>query len=269
MDRHQIIDQDRPRRARAYGGDPFQISFARLAHLDPARLLALLGREVGEVVVLDLVAEYAPQQRDRPSGAAAATAQLALALEPRVLGHHGPGPAHRTVPFPPAGRDLRREAAGTGLQQRHGRHLSHDADRLRVGAGGRGERVTARVVLAHRRREQGEPIHVPPAAVHLRSEVEEAAHPGADRPTVHPHLSATQQRRLDGAVRRNRRQGGLPTGAILAFVERCLQQPEPRLCLGVVAAGLGQPLLDRYVPRAPGTGEGPEHCTFTVRQGVR
>src|SRR5207247_10770663 len=140
---------------------------------------------------------------------------------------------------------------------------------LRVGAGGRGERVTARGVLAHRRREQGEPVHVPPPAVHLRSEVEEATHPAADRPTVHPHLSATQQRRLDGAVRRNRRQGGLPPGAILAFVERCLQQPEPRLCLGVVAAGLGQPLLDRYVPRAPGTGEGPEHCTFTVRQGGR
>src|SRR2546430_16573118 len=118
MDRHQIIDQDRPRRARAYGGDPFQISFARLADLDPARLLALLGREVGEVVVLDLVTEYAAQQRDRPAGAAAATPQLTLALEPRVLGHHGPGAAHRTVPFPPAGRDLRREAAGTGLQQR-------------------------------------------------------------------------------------------------------------------------------------------------------
>src|SRR3989440_7829979 len=81
MDRHQIIDQDRPRRARAYGGDPFQISFARLAHLDPARLLALLGREVGEVVVLDLVTEYAAQQRDRPAGAAAATPQLTRSEE--------------------------------------------------------------------------------------------------------------------------------------------------------------------------------------------
>src|SRR5439155_27280301 len=133
---------------------PFQISVARLADLYPPRLLTLLGRQVCEVVVLDLVAECAPQQRDRPSGAAAATAQLALALEPRVLGHHGPGPAYRTVPFPPAGRDLRREAAGTSLQQRHGRHLSHDAGPVRVGAGGRGERVTARVVLAHSCREQ-------------------------------------------------------------------------------------------------------------------
>src|SRR5207249_1699725 len=107
MDRHQIIDQDRPRRARAYGGDPFQISFARLADLDPARLLALLGREVGEVVVLDLVTEYAAQQRDRPAGAAAATPQLTLALEPRVLGHHGPGAAHQI------GRASRRERAAS------------------------------------------------------------------------------------------------------------------------------------------------------------
>src|SRR5207244_7490528 len=59
MDRHQIIDQDRPRRARAHGGDPFQISLARLADLDSPRLLFLLGRQVGEVVVMGLVVDYA------------------------------------------------------------------------------------------------------------------------------------------------------------------------------------------------------------------
>src|SRR5438046_10178052 len=118
MDRHQIIDQDRPRRARAHGGDPFQISFAGPADLDPPRLFALLGGQVSELVVLDLVTEYAPQQRDRPSGAAAATPQLAFALEPRVLGHDGPGAAHGAVSLPPGGRHLGREPAGTRLPPR-------------------------------------------------------------------------------------------------------------------------------------------------------
>jgi len=36
----------------------------------------------------------------------------------------------------------------------------------------------------------------------------------------------------------------------------------------MVAAHLGHPLLGDYVPRAAGLGWGPEHFTFTVRQGV-
>ncbi|PYP66091.1 MAG: hypothetical protein DMD36_17945, partial [Gemmatimonadetes bacterium] len=56
-------------------------------------------------------------------------------------------------------------------------------------------------------------------------------------------LGATQERRLDGSVRRRRREAGLPLDAILALAQGGFQQREPRLRLGVLAAGLGDALL--------------------------
>src|SRR2546423_1462773 len=84
------LEQDRPWGERAHGRDPFHIPFAAVADLDLAGLLARLRREVAEVVVLGLITEHAAQERNRPSRAAAPTAQLTFALEPRVLGHHRP-----------------------------------------------------------------------------------------------------------------------------------------------------------------------------------
>src|SRR2546425_2621391 len=89
MDRHQVIEQDRPGSGGPHSGDSLQVSLARLADLDLPLLLALLGRQVREVLVLDLVAEHASEQRDRPSGTATPATQLALALEPGVLGQIG------------------------------------------------------------------------------------------------------------------------------------------------------------------------------------
>jgi len=48
---------------------------------------------------------------------------------------------------------------------------------------------------------------------------------------------------------------------------RC-EQLEPRAGLGCLAADRGHPLLELYVPRSPKAAVGPEHFTFTVRQGV-
>jgi hypothetical protein len=55
---------------------------------------------------------------------------------------------------------------------------------------------------------------------------------------------------------------------VVGFAQGRIQQLEPPLRLGARPAGLGDPLLPFYVPRAPKTGMGPEHLTFTVRQGV-
>src|SRR2546428_2026051 len=83
-------------------------SLAGMAYLDLARLIARLGRQVAQIVVLGLVTEHAAQQRDRPSRAAAPAAQLPLALEPGVFGHHWPCPTERAIAFPPRGRQLAR-----------------------------------------------------------------------------------------------------------------------------------------------------------------
>src|SRR2546430_12790624 len=102
--RRQVVEQDRPWGERAHRGAAFQVPLAALAHRDLARLLARLRREIAEVVVLGLIAKHAAQQRDRPSRAAAPAAQLPLALEPGVFGHHRPCPTQRTVPLPPRDR---------------------------------------------------------------------------------------------------------------------------------------------------------------------
>src|SRR2546425_3075781 len=102
--RRQVVEQDRPWGERAHRGDAFQVPLAGVAHLDLARLLARLRREIAEVVVLGLIAKHAAQQRDRPSRAAAPAAQLPLAFEPGVFGHHRPRPAERAIAFPPRGR---------------------------------------------------------------------------------------------------------------------------------------------------------------------
>src|SRR2546430_8580183 len=74
--RRQVVEQDRPWGERAHRGDAFQVPLASVAHLDLARLLTRLRREIAEVVVLGLIAKHAAQQRDRPSRAAAPAAQL-------------------------------------------------------------------------------------------------------------------------------------------------------------------------------------------------
>src|SRR5438132_14021530 len=80
----QVVEQDRPRGERPHRRKPFHVSLARVAYLDLPRLVARLGGQVAEVVVLGLIAKHAAQQRDRPSRAAAPAAQLPLALEPGV-----------------------------------------------------------------------------------------------------------------------------------------------------------------------------------------
>src|SRR2546430_13258075 len=54
--------------------DPLHVPFARGAAFDFVLLFPRLGREIAQVLMPGLVAEYAPQDRDRPSGAAAAAA---------------------------------------------------------------------------------------------------------------------------------------------------------------------------------------------------
>src|SRR5256885_2261057 len=99
--RREVVDENRPRRERPNRGHGLQITLARVADLDFARLLARLRRQIAEVIVIGLVAVHAAQERDRPSHAAASSAQLALALEAGVLGHRRPHPTQRAIPLPP------------------------------------------------------------------------------------------------------------------------------------------------------------------------
>src|SRR5882762_441614 len=55
----QVVEQDRPWGERAHRGTGLQVSLARVTHLDLARLIARLRRQVAEVVVLSLVTEHA------------------------------------------------------------------------------------------------------------------------------------------------------------------------------------------------------------------
>jgi hypothetical protein len=80
---------------------------------------------------------------------------------------------------------------------------------------------------------------------------------------------AMEEGSLDRPVLLDPRDGRLPRTAVLTFGEGGLEEPEPRLGLGLVAADFGDAAEGVYVPRAPKTGSGPEHFTFTVRQGVR
>src|SRR4029077_7282780 len=80
-DRRQIVDQNRPGGERPHRRHRLQVTLARIADLDLARLLARLGREIAQIVVVRLIAVHAAEQWDRPSQATASTAQLALALE--------------------------------------------------------------------------------------------------------------------------------------------------------------------------------------------
>src|SRR2546427_13240242 len=127
MDRHQVIEENRPGGERAHRRDRFQVALARSADLDPPHLLAFLGGEVAEALMVGLVAEDTAQRRDRPPRAAPPAAQLPLALEPRVLRHDRPGPAQRAIPLPPGARHLAPQPPPARLQQRQRRHLSHDA----------------------------------------------------------------------------------------------------------------------------------------------
>src|SRR5205809_5737086 len=111
----QVVEQDRPWGERAHRGDAFQVPLAGVAHLDLARLLARLRREIAEVVVLGLIAKHAAPQRDGPSRSAAPPAQLPLALEPGVFAHHRPRPAERAIAFPPRGRQVARQTAAARL----------------------------------------------------------------------------------------------------------------------------------------------------------
>ncbi len=138
---------------------------------------------------------------------------------------------------------------------------------MRLAPSRSGQRVDARVVVAHCGFEQCQPVDTP--QVHRGGELQEAADPTPGRTPVDRYLGARQQRRLDGSLRRGRRHGGLPNGAVFTLAEGRFQEAEPRLGLRVVAADRGHPLLDFYVPRVPNSGVGPEHFTFTVRQGVR
>src|SRR5205823_12382777 len=54
-DRRQVVDQNRPWGERPYRRDGLQVALAQVANLDLARLLAPLGRQVAEVVVMRLV----------------------------------------------------------------------------------------------------------------------------------------------------------------------------------------------------------------------
>src|SRR5216117_3812269 len=268
-DRRQIVEQDRPRGERAHRRDALQVPLARVAHLDLARLLARLRREVAEVVVPGFVTERTAQVRDRPSRAAAPAAQLALALEPDVLDHHRPGPAERAVTLPPRAGLLARQATGARLEQRESRHLSDDAKGVRLRLARGRQRVNARIVVAHPRLEQFQPVDSPQVHRGAGGELDEAADPAPGRTPVDRYPRVGQHRRLDGSLRRRGGHGRLPQRAVFTLAERCLEEPEPGLGLGVVAAGSGHPLLDLYVPRVPNSGIGPEHFTFTVRQGVR
>src|SRR5207249_1068744 len=170
-DRGQVIDQNRPGREWPYRRHGLEVALACVADLDLARLLTPLGRQIAELVVVRLAAVDAAQLGNRPSRAAAAAAQLALAL------------------------------------------------------------------------------------------------PG--RASVQRYPSMEQEGSLEGSLRCAPGRDGLPGGAVLALTQRRLEQPEPRCRLGCLLAGFGDALLKLYVPRSPKTAVGPEHFTFTVRQGVR
>jgi len=136
--------------------------------------------------------------------------------------------------------------------------VGRDAQRLRVRPRGGREHRDPGVVLAHGSLEQGHGIHVASG---------DAVHPPSGGPPVHGELGAEEERCVGRPVDRRRRDGGVPHG-LFTLGERPLEQLEPRLGLGMVAADVGHPLLDGYVPRAAETGWGPEHFTLTVRQGV-
>ena len=267
-DRRQVVEQDRPRGEGAHRRDTLYVPLAGVADLDFARLLTCLRREVAELVVLGFVTEHATQERDRPSRPATPAAQATLPLEPGVLRHDRPRATKGAVALPPRGRQLARQPAGTRLEQGQGRHLTEDAEGVRLRACRRGHGVDSRVVVAHGGLEQGQLVDSP--RVHRGSDLQEAAHPAPGRAPVERHLGTRQHRRLDGSVRHRCGHGGLPSGgAVFTLVQRRLEEPEPDLRLGCFTAGCGNPLLDLYVPRVPNAGIGPEHFTFTVRQGVR
>src|SRR2546430_644706 len=266
-DRGQVIDQNRPGREWPYRGHGFEVALACVADLDLGRLLTRLGRQIAELVVVRLAAVDAAKLGNRPSRAAAAAAQLALALEARVLGDDRPRPAHRAVTLPPRGWPLGAEAAGARLQQGQHGDLAGDAEGRRVGARRPGERVDARVVVTERRFEQCD--RVDPPRLRGDGQGEEAAHPAPGRASVQRYPSMEQEGSLEGSFRCAPGRDGLPGGAVLALTQRRLEQPEPRCRLGCLLAGFGDALLKLYVPRSPKTAVGPEHFTFTVRQGVR
>src|SRR5882672_10690286 len=102
----QVIEQDGPRRQRPHRRERLEIAVARPADLHSADGLRFVGRQVPQLVVSHLAAEYAAQRRQRPGGAAPPAAELVLALQTDGLGERRPGPAHGAVTLPPRGRDL-------------------------------------------------------------------------------------------------------------------------------------------------------------------
>ena len=139
--------------------------------------------------------------------------------------------------------------------------------RLHALASRRSQGVEARVVVAHRGLEQRQPVDS--ARVHGGGELEEPADPVPGRTPIEGYLGMRQHRRFDRSVRRRSRDAGRPRGAVFTLAERRFEEPEPGFGLGCFPAGGGHPLQNLYVPRVPNAGMGPEHFTFTVRQGVR
>src|SRR5207237_10428712 len=86
-DRGQVVDQNRPGRQRPDRRHGLEVALARVADLDLARLLARLGGQITEAIVIGLIAVHAAQLGDRPSGDAAARAQLEYDREARVVDH--------------------------------------------------------------------------------------------------------------------------------------------------------------------------------------
>src|SRR5437899_12014213 len=82
MDRHQVIEENRPGGERAHRRDRFHVALARSADLDPPHLLAFLGGEVAQTLMVGPAAADTAQRRARPPRAAPPAAPRALAPAP-------------------------------------------------------------------------------------------------------------------------------------------------------------------------------------------
>src|SRR6266704_1913404 len=96
-----VVQQDAPPGQLTYSGLGLHISLTGVAHLDLARRLPVLGRQVSQILVTRFRAEGTAQPRHLPTDAAAPAPEPPLPLEPAELRERRPGAAQWTVAFPP------------------------------------------------------------------------------------------------------------------------------------------------------------------------
>src|SRR6267378_1122383 len=190
-DGRDIVQQHAPPGQLAHRGLRFHISLTRVAHLDLARGLPVLGRQISQILVTRFGAEGTAQPGHLPTDAAPPAPQPTLPLEPAELRERGPGAAQGTIAFPPGRRYVAANLSCTCPEQRHGRDLRHDAERGRIACD---ERIDTRIILTDRSLQQIEWVKAVSRAVKTCQPRELADEAGRGA-AVHADLDAVQQRR--------------------------------------------------------------------------